>query len=429
MDEEMLKYQFPTKINSIIKVVGVGGGGGNAANHMFNQNIEDVTFAVCNTDAQALIKSPIGIKVQLGQGLGAGNRPKKAEDAALESEAAIKKMLSDGTQMVFITAGMGGGTGTGAAPVVASIAKNMNILTVGIVTIPFLFEGRNKIYQALKGVEKMSRNVDALLVINNQRILNEFPDLTLPEAFAKADETLSVAAKGIAEIVTKEGHINLDFADVCTTLKDSGVAIMSTGYATGENRLEKAIDAALNSPLLNNNNVKEAKRLLFCIYTAEVTPLIVRELTFFNEFTGGFDKDVEVIWGESRDNSLEEGVVKITLLAAGYGMSSVPGIEDHYAELTESEREKEEERLLAEEEERKAIHRLAEDFYGNEVMKDLETGAIYIKPAPYILSTEELDNDKIIEALEYTPAFQRNADFKPKEFKMPKPESNQLTFD
>ena len=232
-------YNFPIDKNgvsspSIIKVIGVGGGGSNAVNHMYREGIHDVTFAVCNTDNKALQDSPVPHKIQLGsEGLGAGNKPEKAKQATEESIQAIKEMLNDGTKMVFITAGMGGGTGTGAAPIIAKTAKEMDILTVGIVTIPFKWEGKKKINQALDGVEEISRNVDALLVINNERLREIYQDFTVVEAFAKADDTLCNAARSIAEIITMHGIINLDFNDVKTVLKDGGVAIMSSGYGEG----------------------------------------------------------------------------------------------------------------------------------------------------------------------------------------------------
>ena len=230
----LLDFGEPEKENSIIKVIGVGGGGGNAVNHMYREGIHDVTFVLCNTDNQALNDSPVPVHLQLGkEGLGAGNRPEKARAAAEESLEDIKKVLSDGTRMAFITAGMGGGTGTGAAPVIARVSKEMGILTVGIVTIPFRFEGDRKIDQALDGVEEMSKHVDALLVINNERLREIYPELTVLDAFGKADDTLSVAAKSIAEIITVHGLINLDFNDVKTVLKDGGVAIMSTGFGEG----------------------------------------------------------------------------------------------------------------------------------------------------------------------------------------------------
>ena len=248
----MVNFDFSTNADTIIKVIGVGGGGGNAVNYMFNQGIKDVTFAVCNTDYQDLRRSPIPIKIQLGdKGLGAGNIPEVAREAALEPMDKIEELLDDSTKMVFITAGMGGGTGTGAAPVIAEIAKNKSILTVGIVTIPFEFEGEKKIQKALNGVREMSKHVDALLVINNERLIDIFPDLKMSTAFAKADNILTDAAKGIAEIITIPGYINVDFADVQTILKEGGFAIMNTGFANGEKRVSKAIHDALNSPLLD----------------------------------------------------------------------------------------------------------------------------------------------------------------------------------
>ena len=243
---------------SIIKVIGVGGGGGNAVNHMYKKGIHDVSFVLCNTDNQALNNSPVPVRLQLGkEGLGAGNRPEKAREAAEETLDDIKNILSDGTRMAFITAGMGGGTGTGAAPVIARISKELDILTVGIVTIPFRFEGARKIDQALDGVEEMAKHVDALLVVNNERLREIYPDLTLLDAFGKADDTLSVAAKSIAEIITYEGYMNLDFNDVKTILQNGGVAIMSTGYGEGEGRVKKAIDDALNSTITTSSMPKK----------------------------------------------------------------------------------------------------------------------------------------------------------------------------
>ena len=247
-NRSIVDFGEPEKEKSIIKVIGVGGGGGNAVNHMYRKGIHDVSFALCNTDNQALNDSPVPVHIQLGkEGLGAGNRPEKARAAAEESIDEVKNMLNDGTRMAFITAGMGGGTGTGAAPVIARVSKSMGILTVGIVTIPFRFEGERKIDQALDGVEEMSKNVDALLVINNERLREIYPELSVLDAFGKADDTLSVAAKSIAEIITMHGIINLDFNDVKTVLEDGGVAIMSTGYGEGENRVKNAFDDALKT--------------------------------------------------------------------------------------------------------------------------------------------------------------------------------------
>jgi len=421
MKDEILEFQFPRRTQSIIKVVGVGGGGGNAVNHMYNEGIHDVSFALCNTDNQALMESPVERKLQLGkrttEGLGAGNRPEVARMAAEESRKDIEELLGDGTKMVFITAGMGGGTGTGAAPVVARIAKDMGILTVGIVTIPFVFEGRKKIIQALRGVEEIAKNVDALLVINNERLIDIYSDLTIPNAFAKADDTLAIAAKGIAEIITVHGHINLDFADVKTILKDGGVAIMSSGSGEGEYRVDEAIKNALHSPLLNNNDVFDAKKILFNIYSGENSPLIVEEMEAVSDFMKRFGPEIEVIWGTATEKDLGEKV-KITLLATGFGMSSIPGIEDHYLEMSEEELRLEEERMMQEEEEKRRINAMIEQHYGKDGVKTIETRSFFV-PRPIILSSEELDEDKIIDAMENTPVFKRDEHFNPNEYNQP----------
>jgi len=419
MKDEILEFQFPRRTQSIIKVIGVGGGGGNAVNHMYNEGIHDVSFALCNTDNQALMESPVETRVQLGrrttEGLGAGNRPEVAKLAAEESRKEIEELLSDGTKMVFITAGMGGGTGTGAAPVVARIAKDMGILTVGIVTIPFVFEGRKKIIQALRGVEEIAKNVDALLVINNERLIEIYSDLTIPNAFAKADDTLAIAAKGIAEIITVHGHINLDFADVKTILKDGGVAIMSSGEGEGEYRVDDAIKNALHSPLLNNNDVFDAKKILFNIYSGEENPLIVEEMEAVADFMKRFGPEIEVIWGTATEENLGNKI-KITLLATGFGMSSIPGIEDHFLQMSEEEIRLEEERILQEEEEKRRINAMIEQHYGKDGVKTIETRSFFV-PRPIILSTEELDDDKIVDAMENTPVFKRTEDFNPNEYK------------
>lgn len=419
MDEEILDFQFPRKTQTIIKVIGVGGGGGNAVNHMYNEGIHDVSFALCNTDNQALHESPVNVRVQLGrrttEGLGAGNKPEVAKAAAEESLKDIQNLLNDGTKMVFITAGMGGGTGTGAAPVVARIAKDMSILTVGIVTIPFVFEGRKKIIQALKGVEDIARNVDALLVINNERLIDIYSDLTIPNAFAKADDTLAIAAKGIAEIITVHGHINLDFADVKTILKDGGVAIMSSGIGDGEYRVDEAIKSALHSPLLNNNDVFDAKKILFNIYAGEEHPLIVEEMESVSDFMKRFSPEIEVIWGTATEKDLGSKV-KITLLATGFGMSSIPGIEEHLKELSEEELLKEEERQMKEEDEKRRINVMIEQHYGKDGVKSIDVKSFFT-PRPIILSTGELDDDRIIEALENTPTFKRGENFNPNDYK------------
>ena len=327
--DDSLPLELPLVDSSIIKVIGVGGGGGNAVNHMYRQGITDVSFVVCNTDNQALVKSPVPTKIQLGidttEGLGAGGKPEVAKRAAEESIDKIKDLLKDNTKMVFITAGMGGGTGTGASPVVAKAAHDLGILTVGIVTIPFAFEGNMKIRQALEGVAALSEHVDAILVINNEKLKQIYPDLELSNAFAKADDVLTNAAKAIAEIITVPGYINTDFADVYSILKDGNVAIMNTGYASGENRITKAIADALNSPLLNTNDVSGASKILLSLYCSTTDQIRMEEVEQIHEFMSKVGENVQVIWGASFDDELKESV-KITLIATGFDVSDIPGM-------------------------------------------------------------------------------------------------------
>lgn len=325
MIEDILPIELPIIDPSIIKVIGVGGGGGNAVNHMYKQGIHNVSFMVCNTDNQALKTSPVPLKIQLGQGLGAGGRPEVAREAAEESIESIQNVLRENTKMVFITAGMGGGTGTGASPVVARAAHELGILTVGIVTIPFAFEGANKIRQALEGVAQLSEHVDALLVINNQKLTEIYADLELSNAFAKADDVLTNAAKGIAEIITVPGYINTDFADVYTILSKGNVAIMNTGFARGENRITNAIKDALNSPLLNTNDVSGASKVLLNLYCSTNHQIRMEEVKEINDFMATIGDDIQVIWGATYDDSLGEDV-KITLIATGYDVSDIPGM-------------------------------------------------------------------------------------------------------
>ena len=396
-DEKIMPFDFQSGTPSIIKVIGVGGGGGNAVNHMYREGIHDVTFVVCNTDNQALDESPVPIKLQLGhEGLGAGNSPERARDAANESLEDIKQMLNDGCKMAFITAGMGGGTGTGAAPIIAKTAKDMGILTVGIVTIPFLFEGNRKIDQALDGVEEMSKHVDALLVINNERLRDVYSDLSVMNAFGKADDTLSVAAKSIAEIITIRGKINLDFNDVKTVLKDGGVAIMSTGYGEGEGRVTQAITDALHSPLLNNNDIFNSKKVLFNISYSMNSDLMMEEMNEVHEFMSRFGKDVETKWGLYIDDSLGEKV-KFTILATGFGIKDVPGMSNKLSAEEQKRLEEQEE-----EEQKKAERR--DDFYPGSYKNSRKKGNYKI----YIFTQEDLDNDDIISMVETTPTYKRS---------------------
>ena len=408
MDDTILSFNYPTDTPKIIKVIGVGGGGGNAVTHMYKEGIHDVTFVLCNTDNQALNRSDVPVKVPLGRnithGLGAGNKPERAMMAAEESMEDIRKMLSDGTKMVFITAGMGGGTGTGAAPVIARFAKDMGILTVGIVTIPFVFEGERKIIQALNGVEEISKNVDALLVINNERLREIYSDLTMTNAFGKADDTLTIAAKSIAEIITLPGIINLDFADVNTTMKDGGVALMSNGFGEGEGRVRQAIEDALNSPLLNNNDVFNAKKILFNVSFGEEAELRMEEMNDVHDFMSRFGRDIEVIWGTAIDNTLG-AKVKMTILATGFGMEDIPQIAEkrqiEQGRMTEEELRLEEERLNKE----RAEKDLIDKYYGASGQRMRRVAA---RAKAVVLNQDELDDDALIALIEDNPTYNRD---------------------
>ena len=309
------------KMQGIIKVVGVGGGGCNAVRNMYNEGVGGVTYAVCNTDSQSLSRSPVPVKILLGDsGLGAGGNPELGKSEAETNLGDIEKLLSDGTKMVFVTAGMGGGTGTGAAPVVAGVAKKMGLLTVGVVTIPFFFEKKRKIIKALKGVEEMRKNVDALLIVNNERLCDVYSDsdLSVKEAFLRADNILMDAVKGISELIVlpSDGGVKSDFRDVETTMKNGGGAIMAMGRASGEHRVEKAIVNALDSPLLYGNDIGKAKRILFNIYASDEHPIFVRELQEIDDFFDQLDPNIDVIWGTATDDSLGEDA-KVTILATG----------------------------------------------------------------------------------------------------------------
>lgn len=400
----MVDFGAPEKENTIIKVIGVGGGGGNAVNHMYREGIHDVSFVVCNTDIQALNDSPVPMKLQLGkEGLGAGNKPEKARQAAEESINDITAMLSDGTKMTFITAGMGGGTGTGAAPVIARVSKELDILTVGIVTIPFRFEGKKKINQALDGVEEMAKHVDALLVINNERLRKIYPELTVLDAFGKADDTLSVAAKSIAEIITNHGLINLDFNDVKTVLKDGGVAIMSTGYGEGEGRVKQAIQDALNSPLLNDNDIFNSKKILLSINFSKDSNkdnpaaggLMMEEMNEVNDFMEQFGSDFEIKWGIGLDPDLGNKV-KVTILATGFGIRDVDGMDSHIKKIVQEKDEK-----ATEEEIQQGIRMGMYYPDGN--------GKFVVKRRPHIFrfQSDDLDNEEVILAIENTPTYKR----------------------
>ncbi len=303
-----------------IKVIGVGGGGNNAVDHMYECGIRDVEFILINTDRQVLDESPVPTKLCIGPGLGAGGKPEKARNYAEEDAEKIAALFDDNTDMVFVTAGLGGGTGTGAAPVVARIAKQKGILTVGIVTIPFMFEGRRKVLKALDGAKEMGASVDAMLTIRNERLTQIYPELSIFNAFARADDTLLNAAKGITDIITIRGEINRDFNDVDSTLREGGTAIISTGYGSGENRVRAAIDEALNSPLLSNTDILRSKKLLIVLYVNsddEAYPFQMSETNQLTDFVNDIDEEVDVMWGLYKDETLEDKV-KITILASGF---------------------------------------------------------------------------------------------------------------
>ena len=401
-----IAFDFPASKPSIIKVIGVGGGGNNAINHMYRQDISDVSFVVCNTDAQALKCSPVPNKLLIGpnttKGQGAGNVPEVARAAAEESANEIAELFKDGTSMVFVTAGMGGGTGTGAAPVVARIARENDILTVGIVTIPFLFEGEKKILKALNGADEMSKYVDALLVINNERLTDIYGDLDFSNGFAKADDILSIAAQSISEIITVNGKINLDLNDVSTTLKDGGVALISRGYGEGENRITKAIQDALNSPLLRNRDIEGSKKILFNIYynpNDTEKPFKMSELNEFTSFMNQFS-DMDVIWGVSYDETLGSKV-RITILASGFSVTITDDKEfrTQPAESTETSAQTT----------TNEVQRIAEEYGSDKVnaQRQQQARARYI-----ILTPDQFDKEDVLAIFERYPTYNRDSKVK-----------------
>ena len=336
--EENVNQKRGNHRDAEIKVIGVGGGGGNAVNYMHRQGIRDVDFVICNTDAQAMESSPVQVRVQLGasltEGRGAGNKPEVGKEAAVENIRDVMQALSENTKMVFVTAGMGGGTGTGAAPVIAKACRDAGYLTVAIVTIPFRNEGRRRIKQAADGIAELEGYVDSLLVINNERIREMYGDFPISEAFSRADNVLATAAKGIAEIITVPGYINVDFADVVTVMRKSGLAIMGTGIAEGENRAAKAIEAALNSPLLNNNDIRGARNILLNITSGsvEVTMAEIGEITDIVQNKAGFDADL--IWGNGHEDSLGEKL-SVTIIATGFNTGIIPELNRESNQKTE----------------------------------------------------------------------------------------------
>lgn len=396
MDEDLLIEIPESKHDSnnpnIIKVIGVGGGGGNAVGNMYREHIDGVRFTVCNTDKKALGDNPVPHRVQIGPGLGAGGKPEEGKRLAEEHIEAIQGMFDKDTEMAFITAGMGGGTGTGAAPVIAREAMKCGVLTIGIVTIPFLFEMRKRIDLALDGVETLANEVDALLVINNERLRQIYPSLSIINAFKKADETLTKAVRSIVEIITMHGTMNLDFRDVETCLRGGGVAIMSFGYGRGNNRVTKAINDALNSPLLNDRDIFKSKSLRLAIFfpTEESGHgMLMEEMDEINSFMMNFRKDVDTKYGMAEDPSLNDEV-KITILASGFKVA--PG--DDEAEVT--------------------FLPMTGEQLDNEHAKELRREAAYgtaqkHKPRRrvFILEDDDFDNEELIATLENNDVLNR----------------------
>lgn len=418
--------QFETNDTSnaippIIKVIGVGGGGNNAANYLFNQGIDNVTFLVCNTDKQQLKDLSIKEKVLLGpnvtRGLGAGDDENKGREAALESMEDIRRQLKDETRMVFITAGMGGGTGTGAAPVVAQVAKEEGLLTVGIVTIPFFFEGQRKIYKALEGAKEMRKHVDTLLMINNERLHEIYPDLNMINAFMKADDTLANATRSISQIINTRGYINADFNDVYTTLHDSSTAVISTGEGEGEHRVTKAIENALNSPLLRNSDIRTSKRLLFYLYCNPNAENVVtmQEMNEITQFSASLSPNIGIKWGTCWDESLGEKV-RMTILASGFDLTIDKGNDvivfpGNNATNTSSGSDKKNKKIDmtsndSSDNETK-INIAIEQAYGPGKLKDHNREMAKAKYV--VLDPVQFDNDNVIMAFTKTPAFLRSS--------------------
>lgn len=394
---------------SKIKVIGVGGGGCNALNYMYHQNIPYVSFAAINTDRQHLLrKIDVPTKVLIGEGYGAGDKPEVGRKFAEESEDRIRALFNADTEMVFVTAGMGGGTGTGAAPVIARIAKEENKLTVGIVTIPFLFEGSNKINKALAGADEMKKYVDAMLIINDQNLLEIYPDKTLMEAFNMADDTLANAARSISEIISEECYINVDMADVKTTLRESGTAIIATAYGEGEHRISDAIENALHSPLLKAHDIMSAKRVLIKLVHAPdgdtQRPLKANELDEFTNFTSKLSRNFDVKWGIGRDASLGDKV-KLTLLATGFDVTIHDQGGTDVIRMTADGGENDVVTPRTPQEQKDNISTI----YSPESLRNQQRKLAKAKYA--VLKPAQFDDDRVIDMLESTPAYNRSPKF------------------
>ncbi|MGM9688854.1 MAG: cell division protein FtsZ [Alloprevotella sp.] len=390
MSDELIELAFEAT-PKLIKVIGVGGGGGNAVGQMYRDQIPDVRYLVVNTDQKALADSVVPDRLQLGPGLGAGGVPERGRKLAEENVQKIREALDDETHMVFITAGMGGGTGTGASPIIAREARKKGILTVGIVTIPFLFERERQIDKALDGLDSLAKEVDALLVINNQRLLEIYPEQSVIEAFKRADKTLSTAVSSITEIISMHGRVNLDFEDVRTVLTEGGVAVMSTGFAEGENRVTRAIDEALHSPLLNNNDVYNADRILIALTMSTVagSELTMAEMNEMTAFMERFGADIRTKWGLAQDASLG-AKVKVTILASGFRL---------YAKKTRSRQPEPDYQSTPEQDARR------NRYYASTPHKTRT------RPHVYLYSVDDLDNPEVQERVDAVPTRLRTGSY------------------
>ena len=393
--------------SSLIKVIGVGGGGSNAVNYMYNQKIPKVRFVVCNTDKQHLDDSPVPQRVLLGEnithGRGAGNKPEVGRKCAEASADAIKELFTDGTEMVFITAGMGGGTGTGAAPIVAKLAKEADMLTIGIVTVPFMFEGEQKILKALDGAKAMKAHVDALLLINNENLIELYPDLNFFNAFEKADETLANAARSVSNIISERCYINVDFEDVRTTLKESGTAIISTAYGEGEHRISDAIHNAVHSPLLKSHDIYTSKRLLFKFACSRESPNApkAQELGEINHFTSKLPSSIDVKWGVADDPTLGDRV-RVTVLASGFDVTLRDDKEEDKVITFEGNRAAKDERDSRTKNDDSG--RIAE-IYGTDKVMQQKRNVAKMKYA--VLTPDQFDDHQVISMIENSPTFTR----------------------
>ena len=398
---------------SIIKVIGVGGGGGNAVNYMFRQDIPNVNFVVCNTDKQHLDMSPVPTRLLLGwnvtHGRGAGNNPEVGKLCAEESQEDIQRLFQDGTEMVFITAGMGGGTGTGAAPVVARLAKAAGMLTIGIVTVPFLFEGEKKILKALDGANEMREHVDALLVINNENLIELYKDVNFFNAFEKADDTLANAARSISDIISERCYINVDFQDVKTTLKDSGTAIISTAFGEGEHRISDAIHNALHSPLLKAHDIKTSKRLLFkfTCWKDSDNPLRAEEIAEITQFTSQLPSSIDVKWGIGDDPTMGDRV-KITVLASGFDVTLMESNDKSKGDIVFEGGKSPEEKQREKRDKEESNERIAE-VYGTDKLTKQRRNTARLKYA--VLKPSQFDDHEVIAMIEKVPTYNRDPRF------------------